>query len=328
MIRWKISHNNGGRGGLAIRGVSIRRKKWCPVKDCIFKLSDGRKLGYIEYGNSDGIPIFLLHGTPGSRVFGLENEPLIEEENLRVITPERPGYGLSSPLKGRSISCYSNDIEALADYLEIPKFHVAGVSGGGPYALACASILSSRVLSATLIASATPMEMEDYFKGMSIGNKFAFVMSKYLPWLLKPIYKYAAAYYRKKPEKLFEGLKSQLCEWDVKVMEVMEDKDQLKGFVDHICEAYKQGSTAAYTDTYLVTRPWGIDFSGINSPIFMWHGESDTLVPIYPAKKFAKALPNCHSHFVADAGHFLLESEEVGRSIIQAIKQIAPNNGN
>ena len=298
------------------------------MRDCIFTLRDGRKLGYIEYGNSSGVPIFLLHGTPGSRVFGLENEPLVEEENLRIITPERPGYGQSSPLKNRSISRYSKDIEELADYLEIPKFHVAGVSGGGPYVLACASNLSSQVLSATLIASATPMDMEGYFKGMSIGNKFAFVMSKYFPWLLKPIYKNAAGYYRKKPEKLFEGLKSQLCEWDVKVMEAMESKGQLKGFIEHIREAYKQGSSAAYIDTLLVSRPWGIDFSGIKSPIFMWHGQSDTLVPIYPAKKFAKVLPNCQSHFVEGAGHFLLESEEVGRSIIQSIKQIVPNNGN
>lgn len=289
------------------------------MKDRIFTLSDGRTLGYIEYGNSNGVPIFLLHGTPGSRIFGLENEPLIEEEKLRIITPERPGYGLSSPLKNRGISCYSNDIDELANYLEIPKFHVAGVSGGGPYALACASNLSSRVLSVTLIASATPMEMEDYFKGMSIGNKFAFVMSKYFPWLLKPIYKYVASYYKKYPKKLFERLKPQLCEWDVKVIEVMKSKGQLKGFIEHIREAYRQGSSAAYTDTLLVSRPWGINYSGITSPIFMWHGESDTLMPIYPAKKFSTVLPNCHTHFIEGAGHFLLESEEVGRSIVKTI---------
>ena len=53
---------------------------------------------------------------------------------------------------------------------------------------------------------------------------------------------------------------------------------------------------------------------------YMWHGKSDTLVPIRPAKQFATVLPNCQSCFIEGAGHFLLESEEVGRKIIHAIK--------
>jgi len=290
------------------------------VKDCVFTLSDGRELGYIEYGSPDGIPMFLFHGTPGSRIFGLENEPLVDEENLRIITPERPGYGLSSPLKDRSISCYSMDIDELADYLEIQMFHVAGISGGGPYTLACASNLSSRVLSATLIASATPMNMKGCFNGMSIGNKFAFAMSRYFPWLLKPILKNVASYSSNKPEKLLEALRSQLCEWDVNVLDELKSNGQLEHFVEHIRESYRQGYFAHYSDVYLVSRPWGVDFTQIKSPIFMWHGESDTLMPIHSAKIFAEILPNCKNYFIEGAGHFLLESEEIGRSIIQSIK--------
>lgn len=292
------------------------------MKDRSISLSDGRQLGFIDYGDPDGLPIFLLHGTPGSRVFGLENEPLIGEENLRIVTPERPGYGLSSPLEKRSISAYSSDIEELADFLHIKKFHVGGVSGGGPYVLACASNLPNRVLSATLIASASPMETEGFFRGMSIGNKCAFLLSKYVPWLLKPIYQYAANYYGKNPDKMIKGLTPQLCEWDKRVIEEMADKGQIDGFTEHIREAYKQGYKAAYTDIYLVSRSWGIDYSKILCPVFMWHGESDTLVPISPAKAFAKSLPNCQSSFIEGAGHLLLESDEVGRRIIQAIKQV------
>lgn len=293
------------------------------MKDCITSLNDGRKLGFIEYGHPDGLPIFLLHGTPGSRVFGLENEPLIGEERLKIVTPERPGYGRSSPLKNRSISGYSSDIEELANFLGIDEFHVAGVSGGGPYVLACASNLSNRVVSATLIASAAPIETVGFFKGMSIGNKFAFAMSKYVPWLLKPIYQYAAYYYGKYPEKMVQGLTPQLCEWDKRVLEKMAEKGQIDGLIEHIREAYSQGYLAAYTDIYLVSRSWGIDYSKIICPIFIWHGESDTLVPMSPVKAFAKSLPNCRSHYIEGAGHLLLESEEIGRRIIQTIKQVA-----
>jgi len=290
------------------------------MKESIFRLSDKRALSYIEYGSPDGVPIFLFHGTPGSRIFGLENEPLVVEENLRIITPERPGYGLSSPMKGRSIGCFSSDIEALADYLEIQQFHVAGVSGGGPYTLACASNLSCRIFSTTLIASAAPMEMDGYFKGMFRGNKLALLMSKYAPFLLKAILKTAASYLRKKPEKVIDELRMQLCEWDVKVLDNMIIKGQYEGLVNHIREAYRQGYSAHYSDLLLVSRPWGIDYTRIKSPIFMWHGESDTLMPIHPAKKFADMLPNCKIYAIEGAGHLLLESEEIGVRIVQTIK--------
>lgn len=294
----------------------------CLMKDSFLTLKDGRKLGYIEYGNPHGMPIFLLHGTPGSRIFGLEDEPILEEEGLRVITPDRPGYGQSDPLKNRTIKSFSRDVEELANYLNIEKFHVAGVSGGGPYTLACAQVLPDKVLSATLIASAAPLEMKDFFKGMSPGNKFIFKISKYFPQMLLPIYKYAAHWYRKNAEKLVDAMKPQLCEWDRKILEELESKNRMEGFVDHLREAYRQGAVGAYSDTVLVSKNWGVDFKVITTPIFMWHGESDTLVPISPAKRFSELLPNCQSHYIPGAGHFLLESEEVGRQIIQSMKNV------
>ncbi len=308
-MRWGVVH------------YSVRQENQ-PMKDCAIPLSDGRRLGFIDYGDPDGLPIFLLHGTPGSRIFGLENEPLISEEALRIITPERPGYGLSSPLENRSISGYSRDIEELANYLGIRKFHVAGVSGGGPYVLACASNLPDRVVSAILIASASPMQTEGFFRGMSVGNKIAFLVSGYVPWLLKPLYQYAVHHYRKNPEKMLKGLMPHLCDWDKAVVEGIIQKGKLDGMVEHIREAYRQGYAAAYTDLYLVSRSWGIDFAEISCPIFLWHGESDTLVPISPAKAFSKTLPNCRFHAIAGAGHLLLESDEVGHRIIQAIKRV------
>lgn len=57
-------------------------------------------------------------------------------------------------------------------------------------------------------------------------------------------------------------------------------------------------------------------------PVFMWHGESDTLAPIAPAKVFAKLIPNCESHFIPGAGHLLLESEEVGSQIVARLLSV------
>ncbi|PCJ63156.1 MAG: hypothetical protein COA73_05740 [Candidatus Hydrogenedentota bacterium] len=67
------------------------------MNDSFMRLKDGRKLGFVDCGESDGLPIIMLHGTPGSRIFGFENEPFVHEEGLRIVTPERSGYGLSDP---------------------------------------------------------------------------------------------------------------------------------------------------------------------------------------------------------------------------------------
>lgn len=292
------------------------------LSDTFINLKDGRRLGFIDCGKPEGLPILMLHGTPGSRIFGFENEPLVHDEALRIITPERPGYGLSDPYKNRTIKSFSNDIEQLANHLNIKKFHVAGVSGGGPYALACGQKLPERVMSITLIASATPTDMTGFYEGMSFGNKLTFRISKYMPLLLKPLYSYMAWQFRKKPEKLIEAIKPQLCSWDREVLNQLKLKNGMEVFISHIKEAYRQGSGGAYSDTMLLSKPWGIDFNSITAPIFIWHGESDTLMPISPVKKFARILPKTESHFIKDAGHLLLESEDIGEEIIGRIKQV------
>ena len=64
-------------------------------EDRFLDLPDGRRLGYTEFGDPLGIPLFAFHGTPGSRfMFRLVHEPA-RRLGLRIIAPDRPGFGLS-----------------------------------------------------------------------------------------------------------------------------------------------------------------------------------------------------------------------------------------
>ncbi|MCF6323381.1 MAG: alpha/beta hydrolase [Gammaproteobacteria bacterium] len=212
------------------------------INDSFITLADGRKPGFMDYGKPDGLPVFLLHGTPGSRIWDFENEPMVTDEGLRIITPERPGYGISGALKSRAISDYYRDIEQLANHLKIKQFHIAGLSGCGPYARACASALPNNILSVTLIGSATPFNMDGFFEGMSSGNKLAFRISKLMPFLLKPLYSYVARVLRKNPAKLIEQIQSQLSPWDKAVLKETEQKGHMTALISHITEAYRQGA--------------------------------------------------------------------------------------
>jgi len=107
--------------------------------DNILKLSDGRQLCYAEYGDPKGFPIIFFHGQASSRLLcGLiPGSPFLP--GVRLIAPDRPGYGQTDFKKGvTTLENWPNDVVALANALGIDKFAVLGASGGGPYALACA----------------------------------------------------------------------------------------------------------------------------------------------------------------------------------------------
>ena len=103
-------------------------------------LPDGRTLAYAEYGDPDGRPLFFFHGFGGTHLgWGyLESNCDALNAGVRIISPDRPGTGRSTFMPNRQFTDWPADVTALADALGLDRFGVLGVSGGGPYALACA----------------------------------------------------------------------------------------------------------------------------------------------------------------------------------------------
>jgi len=285
-------------------------------KDVVIELPDGRALGYSEFGPSDGIP--------GSRVLPLGNNPLVEKHSIRIIAPDRPGYGLSDPQPGRNFDDWATDVETLADHLNLDQFHIAGASGGGPYTLSCAIHHPDRVLSATLISSGVPPEQLKLSKDMASGNKVIFFAAKRAPFLLKILFSGNAKVVRKHPEKIIENMLTQLCEWDQEIVTGKTGMITSSDIILHLQEAFRNGIDGAYSDMLLLSRTWQLDLNQLVVPVFLWHGEADTLVPVAPARSFAEMIPGCEAHFIPDAGHLLGENEEIGTRIIEKLLSAHP----
>ena len=114
-------------------------------------------LGYAEHGSPDGVPMFYFHGWPSARVQGALMDEAGRKHGLRIISPDRPGIGLSDFQPKRRLLDWPQTLLELAAHLGADKFHVMGWSGGGPYVLATALTMPERLLSATVVCGAPPL---------------------------------------------------------------------------------------------------------------------------------------------------------------------------
>lgn len=290
-----------------------------PFRDETLTLPDGRRIGFAVYGPPDGTPLFFLHGTPGCRLLGFERDPLIGALGLRVVSLERPGYGASDPLPGRRIVDHVAELLAGADALGIDTFHIAGGSGGGPYALACAVVAPDRVRSLSLLSSATPTDLDGFTRGMGVGNALSYTLLRHAPFLLKPLLAISAAHSRKDPVKSAVLGISQLSASDRAALQEAIDELGEETLATLIREAHRQGAAGVYADMRAQGAPWGFEPSDLARPTVMWHGEDDRAVPPHLAAAFADRLPGCERRFLPDTGHLLAEKDSVREQIFRRI---------
>ncbi|MCB0946311.1 MAG: alpha/beta fold hydrolase, partial [Mycobacterium sp.] len=108
-------------------------------------VGEGRQLGFAEFGDPQGRAVFWLHGTPGARrQIPVEARVFAEQQGIRLIGVDRPGIGSSTPHQYENVLAFATDMQTMADVLGVGKMAVVGLSGGGPYALACAAAMPDR----------------------------------------------------------------------------------------------------------------------------------------------------------------------------------------
>lgn len=289
------------------------------MKDSTITLSDGRKIGFCEYGDKNGIPVFLFHGTPGSRIWFLEDDEIAHSLGIYLISTDRPGYGLSDKKENRTLLEWSSDIEEVANFLNINKFSVLGVSGGGAYAAAVSYCLPDRIDVCVLLSTVTPFINGKPPKDMCRTNRLAFFLTKHFPLLLKVSNQAQKKMIDENPEKYKNILKkggSHLSDWDNKVL--LNEKG-LEVSLMHSKEVYRQGVDEVLYESKLLTKEWGFNLKDIQVPVKIWHGEEDTLSPISEVKKIKSKFSNVETFYIENAGHFLTDDDMLWKSILESI---------
>lgn len=274
------------------------------------QLSDGRRLGYEILGDPDGLPMVYFHGTPGSRLELSQDDMAVQIPGVRWILPDRPGYGISDPAPSRTLLDWPNDVVQLADHLDLDTFMVSGASGGGPHTLACAYSLADRVSKALIFASPSPASFRGVTQGMAFGNRFGLFLGRWTPWLIRWVLKTNAATFKKHPEVFLDSLNRGMGPPDQRLMASPSVREAI---LRDMREAYRQGGAGHVVDGPLAmsSQDWGFSLREISIPVYMWHGEEDTLVTVHMAKYLAREIPSSTARIVPGAAHLLMDEPAV-----------------
>jgi pimeloyl-ACP methyl ester carboxylesterase len=283
------------------------------------RLPDGRRLGYAEYGDPSGRPVLYFHGFPGSRLEAGLTDGMGRLLGARVIAPDRPGYGLSDFQPGRSIGDWPGDATALADALGIDRFAAVGVSGGGPFLLACAAQIPDRLAAAALVCPLGPVAAPGGADEMRPLHRLGFLLGRRAPGMIRPIFAAGMRYVGRNPERFVSRLAARLGEPDRSVLRRPEIG---AAFMESFREGARSGPAGAVHELALLSRPWGFELGDVPIPVRLWHGELDSVIPPSMARAQERAIPRCRATYCPGEGHFSLPVNNV-REILSAV--IAPS---
>jgi len=264
-------------------------------------LCDGRRLGFAEFGDLQGRPVFYFHGFPGSRLEAKLAEKISLDTHVRFIGIDRPGYGLSSVKPARTFIDWADDVAELADALGIDRFSILGVSGGGPYAAACACKIPDRLDAVGIICGMGPVEVAGLMRDMPWMYHRGLRLAGRRPEIAAALYPFSAFFFRKYPERMLSILSGKVAGPD-KI--ALKNTELIKILSASFREAFRNSLRWPATDVVLYSLPWQFSLSDIRIKVHLWHGEMDKIVPPAMGHYLANTIPDCQATFYPDEGHF------------------------
>lgn len=308
-------------------------------------LPDGRTLGYAEYGAPKGTPLLYFHGFPASRLEASGLHSMASRRNIRLLSIDRPGFGLSTHDPHRRITDWPADVQAFAAQVGVSRFAVLGFSGGGPYALACAKQLPGEKLSAVGVLAGAPVWDRGFrTKGVHWYVRLLYLVAECWPsglrvmsdasvealrWIMRmgPVKrridgaleamtkeKVANEKKTKKKNDRNMELEESLLKAKTTAEEGNEQQELMPSTAQRrerltglLFEGFAQGTSGFVHETRLLTRDWGFEFEDVTyDKVQMWHGSKDINAPVASIRDMAKRMPHCVLKEYDDDNHYTM----------------------
>ena len=265
-------------------------------------VGDDRQIGFAEFGAPWGRAVFWLHGTPGARrQIPMEARVYAEDHNVRLIGVDRPGIGSSTPHQYPTISAFADDLRTIADTLGIDKMAVVGLSGGGPYSLACGAGLPDRVVAVAVLGGVAPTQGPEAISGgaMNLGLRVA------------PLLKFGGSPLRVGASLVIQSIRPVASTaLDVYAMlspaadRHLLTRPEFKAmFLDDLLNGSRKQLAAPFNDVILFARDWGFRLHEVKVPVRWWHGDRDHIVPFAHGQHVVSRLPDAELYTLPGESH-------------------------
>ncbi len=268
----------------------------------IVELGRGR-VALVEHGDRQGRAVFLLHGTPASRLgHGFADVPA-RRRGVRVIVPDRPGVGRSDAVRGRTVRGYADDLAALADALGIDRFAVVGYSAGAPYAIAAAAAGGDRVKGVGLMAGAGPVaDRTGARDGMARSDLTLMDLAVRDPHRAGRQLRLEGFVSRLAPALAVRAIAGEASATERATVTDGTGRAMVRSFA----EALRPGPAGVVTDYRLYALPWDLAWSDVAVPVEVFQGDADAFVPMHHAEDIVARLPAGLGRLrrLAGVGHF------------------------
>jgi pimeloyl-ACP methyl ester carboxylesterase len=256
------------------------------IADSSIRLRDGRAVGIAAVGKAIGLPIFHCHGNGSSRLEVLTVQSVAEHLGVRLTGLDRPGIGRSDAKAGYRLLDWPDDVVEVADQLGIERFAVEGLSGGGPFALACAYKIPHRLTACGLISPATgPFTQQ----AGSFALRTEVWMLVHVPWLVRALFRLSMRLSGSDEDSLEKKLVragTRLGEADHQLLSILEFR---KAFAQATAKSFRQAADANTKDGEVYSRPWGFQVEAITfENLFLWQGEQDRVMSVAASRLLAQ----------------------------------------
>jgi pimeloyl-ACP methyl ester carboxylesterase len=272
----------------------------------IITLPDGRNLGYATIGK--GNPVMYFHGTASSRLEVYLLKRLVTEGNLQLIAMDRPGYGLSTYKPRKNIQDLNNDLNFLADHLDINQFSVLGWSGGGVFALAYITCFPQRVTSGVIAGTPNlPFDASTAHNNIPFAKyvmKLPFLGTIAMRNMRRQVLKADS------PEAFLHSNQGRqmLHTCSNHDLTFFTNPTWISLMHQSMTEAFRQNNSdkVVLEEHKLFLKPWNLPFKQVSKKLWVWQGTEDKTCPIKNAYNIAHKIKGCNLEIFPQQGHCVL----------------------
>ena len=284
----------------------------------IVRTPDGRRVGVWEYGSPDGFPVLAFHGNPACGMGFAAAHDAAARLGLRLLAPDRPGIGASSPSTAWTVRSYALTVDDLVAALGIERFAVWGYSGGGPYALACGSLLARKMSAVAITSGMGEIGVSARSRDFGVVDQAITWLSSRSPTSARFVLGAAAWGMNALPSAV---LLASLPHCQSKEQaEARSAPDLLTLGKRTFAEAVRFGAQGMVADYAALSGRWNLDLGQIQPALLIFHGDQDGVVPVAHALDLARRVHGARLTIWTGAGHLapLVRADEVLSAIRDA----------